>query len=318
MKSICILSFAFALAAGAQTPATSPQAPPAAPPAAAPAPAHPSPETVIATIDGRNLTYSEVEKYVRSLPPQMQQQALRNRTQFIQQYALLLRLSEMAEKAKLYDKSPYKESLETNRRNILTQAQINEIYNTLPVRAEDQKKYYEENKGKYDQVKVKVIYISFGSGAVSSSTDIKKHLSEDDAKARAVKLVQEARGGADFVKLVKENSEDATSKAKDGDFGTLSRADNLPDPIRSVIFALKAGDVSEPVRQPNGFYIFRAEEISQKPYEAVSNDIYSELKRQRLNEWMESTIKSLNIKIENEQAFPGSVPPAPPTLQPVK
>ena len=31
------------------------------------------------------------------------------------------------------------------------------------------------------------------------------------------------------MKLVNENSEDATSKAKGGDFGTFSRADNIPD-----------------------------------------------------------------------------------------
>ena len=62
--------------------------------------------------------------------------------------------------------------------------------------------------------------------------------------------------GADFVKLVKENSEDASSKAKDGDMGTMSRADNLPESIRSVVFGLKAGEVSDPrVDDIDGMYI---------------------------------------------------------------
>ena len=50
-----------------------------------------APGTVIATIDGQKVTYADVEKYLRGLPPQMQQSAMQNRKQFIQQYGLMLR-----------------------------------------------------------------------------------------------------------------------------------------------------------------------------------------------------------------------------------
>ena len=108
------------------------------------------------------------------------------------------------------------------------------------------------------------------------------------------------------MKLVKENSEDASSKAKDGDMGTMSRADNLPESIRSVVFGLKAGEVSDPVRQPNGFYIFRAEEVSQRPLEQVQEQLVKQMQSERLQEWLKSTTKSLNIKFENEQFFSGA------------
>jgi peptidyl-prolyl cis-trans isomerase C len=287
------------------------QTPPAAPPKLAP-------DTVIATVDGKKVTFSEAEKYLKGLPPQMQQSALRNRKQFIQQYALMQRLSEMAEKAKLEEKSPYKESLAFNRMNILTQAQINEIYDGFSVHLEEEQKYYDENKSRYEQIKLKVIYIPFSSNPASPPADGKKRLSEEEAKAKAEQLVKEIKGGADFVKVVKENSEDAASKAKDGDFGSFSRTDKLPESISSVVFGLKAGEVSEPVRQPNGFYIFRAESVSQKPLSEVNSQIITELKNARLKEFLDATTKSLNITFDNEQYFSPPAATSLPTLLPAK
>ncbi len=276
---------------------------------AQPAPETPSPDTVIAVIDGKNLTYGELERFMHGMPPQVQQNAMRNRKQFIQQFALMQRLSEIAEKAKLDEKSPYKEALAFNRMNILMQAQINQQIDSFPIRVEEQQKYYDENKSRYHQVKLKVIYIPFSSN--STAADGKKPLNEEQAKAKAEQIAKEAKTGADFTKLVKENSRDETSKNKDGDFGTISPSDNLPDSIRSVVFGLKSGDVSDPVRQPNGFYIFRAEAVSEKPFLEVRDQIFTELKNQRLKEWLDATTKSLNIKFENEQFFTGSALPTP-------
>ena len=70
-----------------------------------------------------------------------------------------------------------------------------------------------------------------------------------------------------------------------------------------MVFALKQGDVSDPVRQPNGFYIFRAESFVEKPLADVQQQISSELKNIHLKQWMDETTKSLNIKFENEQFF---------------
>src|ERR1700687_3121903 len=105
---------------------------------------------------------------------------------------------------------------------ILTQAQISETFDNFPVTVEDEQKYYNENKSRFEQVKLKVIYIPFSPKSASAPADGKKHLTEDEAKAKAEQLVKEIKGGADFVKLVNENSEDASSKAKGGDFGSFS------------------------------------------------------------------------------------------------
>jgi parvulin-like peptidyl-prolyl isomerase len=137
-------------------------------------------------------------------------------------------------------------------------------------------------------------------------------MAEADAKAVAQKVVAQIRGGADFIKMVKQHSEDEGSKQKDGDMPVMRQSDNLPDAIRSVVFGLKTGEVSEPVRQPNGFYIFRAEEVSARPLAEVKGEIDAQLRNQRSREAIEGVIKGLNLKYENEAFFtPGSAPRPP-------
>ncbi len=58
----------------------------------------------------------------------------------------------------------------------------------------------------------------------------------------AAKLVADLRGGADFVKLVEQYSDDSTSKAKAGDFATIHGSDNIPQEVKSVVMGLKQGD----------------------------------------------------------------------------
>jgi peptidyl-prolyl cis-trans isomerase C len=288
--SICIAFTAIGLA---QTPAPS-----AVPP--------PAPDTVIAEYgEGKKLTYSELEAFLNGLSPQIRANANRDHKRLVEQYVLMKKLNEMAEKDKLEEKSPYKEMMNSYRMTMLMNAEVQKVASEFPVRVEEQQAYYDQHKAQYEQVTIKLIYVSFSSSP-STTADGKKRLSEEEAKAKAQQLVKEAKAGADFVKLVKENSEDDTTKAKNGDL-TFSRSDNLPDAIRSVAMALKPGDVSDPVRQPNGFYIFRGESVSAKPFAEVKDQIFTELQRVKMTAWMDNTTKGLNIKPENEQFF--STPP---------
>jgi len=154
-------------------------------------------------------------------------------------------------------------------------------------------KYYDVSKEKYKTVKVKAIYIAF-------NPDGKKGLSEAQARSKADKLLAQARAGADFVKLVKENSEDETSRAKNGDFATLRPSDNIPDAIRSAVFALKQGEVTEPVRQPSGFYLLRADEVAYRPFSQVRDEIFTELKQQRYAQWLEKTNRESQVSFNPE------------------
>ena len=120
------------------------QTPPASPPAPAP-----PPDTVIATVDGTKLTYGEIANFLKGMNPQMQQNAMRNRKDFVERFALMRKLSELAEQAKLGERSPYKEAIESYRMNMLMQAEINEYVDHILITADDLQKYYDKNKDRF-------------------------------------------------------------------------------------------------------------------------------------------------------------------------
>jgi peptidyl-prolyl cis-trans isomerase C len=292
-------------------------------PAPPPPAGEPSPDTVVASFEGKKLTYGEVKKFLSVLPQAQQQAAMRDRKTFVHEYFLMQHLVELAEKEKLDEKSPVKETLDFNRRVILMNAKLNDVANRMTVDEEDVKKFYETNKDKYSQVKLKVLYISFSNNP-EGGKGVQKPLTEEEAKAKIEKILAEIRGGADFVKMVKQYSEDKTSAEKDGDFGAIRKSDNIPDAIRAVVFSLKPGEVGGPVRQPNGFYLFRAEEVTSRTYQQVQIEIYEQARQAKYQQWMAQMNGSVDFKVENENFFKAPAPPptpapaAAPQLLPVK
>src|SRR5262245_10184667 len=91
-------------------------------------------ETVIATFDdGIPFTMGEFRKIYAVLPPENQQMALRDRRTFLQQWAFMRKLSQMAEQQKLDNETPTKEALAYYRMMILSQAKINDTVNSTTV-----------------------------------------------------------------------------------------------------------------------------------------------------------------------------------------
>jgi peptidyl-prolyl cis-trans isomerase C len=283
MKSFSVFLFVCCGALWAQT---------APPPAAAPRmPDIPDQATIAVFDDGVKLTMAEFKQIFAALPPDNQPLVLRDRKTFLQQWAFMRKLAQMADQQKLDQESPTKEQLQYSRLMILSQAKLAEALNSTTVEPAEIIEYYDINKDRFKEVRVKAIYVSFGKDG--------KAPAEDEAKAKATKLLADIRGGADFVKLVKENSDDETSKAKDGDFATLRRNDNIPDAIREAVFALKQGEVTEPVRQPNGFYLLRADEVHYRPLSQVRDEIFTELKQRHYGQWLDQTNKGIKVEFTN-------------------
>jgi peptidyl-prolyl cis-trans isomerase C len=263
------------------------------------------PDTVVARIDGKPITAAELMMFLQANPPEAQKNFMQNGQAFIERLALVRKLADMAVKDHLDQQGEVKQAIELFRMNTLANAEVSAAQDAIPIAAADQKKFYDEHHDRYTQAKVKILYVSFRSGAAPpADPKAKKYLTEEQAKAKIEKLLAEIRGGADFVKQVKENSEDADSVAHNGDFETpIHRTDKWPDEIKNVIFALKPGQVSDPLRTSSGYYLFRLEELGLQPYEQVSSDIFMEIRQKRFNAWLEKTRKSLDIKIENPDFF---------------
>lgn len=262
------------------------------------------PDSVVAIVDGQKVTAGQLQTILRNVPEPLQQKIEGDRKEFVIQYAMFVRLVDMARKEKLDQQTQYKEKIDYQTMVVLQGAAVEQQGRGMSVSPEDIKKAYAASLDRYTQVKFKAIYIPFNTSATSAPDGSGKALAnEADAKSKADDLVKQARAGADFVKLVKENSGDATSVAKDGDFPAVHKTDKgVPPEILTALFAAKQGEVTDPVRQNRGFYIFKIMETGAQPLEQVQESIKADLQNEQLKKWLDDLKASIQVKMEGEPA----------------
>ena len=257
--------------------------------------------TVIAKIDGEPITVAQFNAFAAVFVPNEPSAKVRLMADpglLIRDIAFMRKMAKVAIEHKLEENSPLREQLEYNRLVLMAQAATGYLMATVSVDDQEVQTYYNTHRDQFEKVKVKAIYIPF-SASPGAQAGGKKGLSEAEAKAKAERLLAAIKGGADFVKLVRENSEDATSKARDGDFATVTPADNIPDAMRTAVFSLKQGETSEPVRQANGYYLLRADEISYQPLSEVRDQVFGRIQGQKGHEVLDKIHNDLNVEILN-------------------
>jgi peptidyl-prolyl cis-trans isomerase C len=277
------------------------------PPEAATPPPAISPDTVVATVNGKKYTKADLDRLITMLPTQYQQ-AARSRPELLGQVFLMQRLAEDAEKAGLDQKAPFKDQLEMQRIQVLSTAELSEVNNNMQISEDDQKKYYQDNLDKFKEVKVRVIYIAFNPTPGKEAAGGKKLATEAEAKAKIEDVATQIRGGADFGKLARDLSDDKASAAKDGDFGVMKLDSSYPDAVKTAVFALKQGEVSAPIREANGFYLIRAEEVNQKSFNDSILQIIQTVKQAKFKDWLKGMQSQYSVKIEDPSYFAPRVP----------
>jgi foldase protein PrsA len=107
------------------------------------------------------------------------------------------------------------------------------------------KAYFDENKASFAQEKqVKASHI----------------LVDTEAKAKEIK--QKLANGEDFAQLAKDNSTDTQSKDNGGELGFFSSGQMVKE-FETAAFALKVGEISDPVKTEYGYHIIKVEEIKE-------------------------------------------------------
>jgi peptidyl-prolyl cis-trans isomerase D len=101
------------------------------------------------------------------------------------------------------------------------------------------------------------------------------------AREKANDIYQKLTDGADFAKLAEEFSDDPGSSQLGGDIGFFGRG-NLDPEYEKTMFALKEGEISEPVLSSFGFHIIKLEEIraeKSKSFEEVKDEMIREYQK---------------------------------------
>ena len=137
---------------------------------------------------------------------------------------------------------------------------------------EDVEAFYTENSGRFelpDEMHVRAIRITKPKDAEALKA----------ARERAQKAHDRAQS-EDFAALVKEYSDDETTKLMGGDMGWVKRGTFGKD-FDNKVFALQGAGLAEVVEAPNAFMVVKAEEYREKrakPLEEVRNEIIAEIR----------------------------------------
>ena len=135
--------------------------------------------------------------------------------------------------------------------------------------------YYNNSKDQFKvekRVKARHILITFPPDADEQA--------EADVKEKALSILKEIKGGGDFADLAKKYSQDPSSAVNGGDLGYFSRG-QMVKPFEDAAFALKEGELSEPIKTQFGYHIIKVEKIEDertRPLSEVREDIIKSLK----------------------------------------
>jgi parvulin-like peptidyl-prolyl isomerase len=170
-----------------------------------------------------------------------------------------------------------------------------EVKSKVSVLPSDVSDYYEKNKDRFkeaDSYKVKNILIK-----------AKDDVSFELAKVEIDNVYTKLKEGGDFDGLAKEFSQ-GPNAVNGGDMGYVTQGQML-EVLDNVIFKLKPGEFSEPVKSEIGYHIFKVEDIKygkQATYEEVSKDIqlmlFQEKFKAQVSEWLAGLKKKAYISIK--------------------
>jgi peptidyl-prolyl cis-trans isomerase SurA len=159
-----------------------------------------------------------------------------------------------------------------------------------PVRIET---YYRENRDKFyqeDQVHLRLIQLTRNEGDTDESL-----------RQQANLILARLKAGEKFEDLAKEFSRDAR-RSKGGDWGLLKRSDFRPE-FSEKAFALKKGEVSDPILLPEGCFLLYVEDrkfAGIQPIDEVRDQIerilVTQMSRTNQERWLERLRRNGYVK----------------------
>jgi parvulin-like peptidyl-prolyl isomerase len=157
-------------------------------------------------------------------------------------------------------------------------------------------KYYDGHKADYK---------------VPSSREVRHILVS--SKGLADRLHGELQNGGNFAALAKRHSKDPGSKANGGKL-TVRKGETVP-PFDKAAFALKRGELSQPIKTQYGWHIIEALSNVKAPSTTALKDVKEQIRQQLLQEKRQKAIadwsKELNEDFEDDIAYQvGYAPPS--------
>ncbi|PLS22806.1 peptidylprolyl isomerase [Neptunicoccus cionae] len=241
----------------------------------APAQEEPTAQTVLATVNGKDITVGHVIALTRRLPERFQQLEDKDLyqgvlDQLIQQTALASDVDTTKKSIQI--------AIENETRALLASETLTKIEDEATTDALVQAAYDEAYADAPAAMEYKASHILVET--------------EEEAKD----LVKALNDGADFAETAKENST-GPSGPNGGDLGWMAKGRTVPE-FENAMIALEPGEVSEPVKSQFGWHIIKLAETREAPkptLEEVREQLVDQMKTQAVAEHMQTIEDSAEI-----------------------
>ena len=270
-----------------------------------------APDHVIMHVNGEPVTEAQFSAAFSQIPQEMQQQfsSEQGKQAFAEQLVRLKILEQEGRKLGVEKDPKVAGQLAADQSNIIAAATAQKLM--PPPNDAAVLKFYNDNKKNFEATDLSHILVAYEGGAVPPRNG--KPLSQRDALKKAQAIAAQAKGGADFAKLARENSDDAASAEKGGVLGPFSPG-MLPPEIESHITQLGPGQVSDPVPSRYGVHVFKVGAHTSQPLDQVRAGISRRVQQQATLDKVEQMRKAAKVEFD-PKFFPEAPKPAPPAAK---
>lgn len=252
------------------------------------------PDKVVLTVGGFTLTSAQFDQIIDILPEQYKPVARgAGRKQFADNLVKVLVLSQEGQRRKLDQTQAFKTQTMFQSANTLAAATFADLSKEVKVSDADLHKYYDEHKGEFEQVHARHILIRT-AGSPMPVKPGQKELTDAEGLAKAQELLKRIKAGEDFAALATKESDDTGSAANGGDLSFFKRGQMVPS-FEQAAFAMKPGEVSEPVKSQFGYHIIKVEAKEAKSFDEMKDELEKRLKPEQSQKALDDLQKKSTV-----------------------
>jgi peptidyl-prolyl cis-trans isomerase C len=225
------------------------------------------------------------------------------RPQFIEQLIRVLMLSQEGKRRKLDQTDRYRNQLTYSAAGILSTHTEEDIRKKIKIDDSMLQDYLKAHPLEYMQLRARHILIRTQGSSLSLEPG-QKELTDAEALAKTQEIRAKIVAGADFAEVAKAESNDPSTNTKGGDLGFFKRG-QLPPSIEEAAFALKPGEISQPVKTSMGYIVVKVEESKPvKSFEELRPELERNLRNEMARRYVEDLKALTKIEIDPEFAAP--------------
>ncbi|HWR14530.1 MAG TPA: peptidylprolyl isomerase [Terriglobales bacterium] len=313
-----ILISAVIVSAQVAPPATSKPAPQATTPATPTAPPVTKPEDVpltaaVITIHGvcpdkpagtdpnsedckTVVTRGEFEKLANTLSPVMPGSA---KQQLAAEYSRMLVFGDEARKLGLEKSQRFRDLMAFVQLQVLAREMQLHMQEKAKPSAAEVENFYKQNPGRFEELSVSRIFIPRSRPADGGAET--KQATDDDLKAQAEKARARVAAGESFEQVQKDVYEAAGFKTPPPPTSIPNWRKEALSPEQQQLFNMKPGELSQPMLEGAGVYIYRVDDRKPVPFEQAKSEIETQLTNERMKQQVDAI--STHVKADVNQPY---------------